>query len=75
MAGHATRDASTTHAWKSRYACCLPSNVGMRVMPDTRAYVGSHVGSDVGSYQIWDQKAKQPGLEVLRTVHAVEIDC
>ena len=28
-----------------------------------------------GQDRIWDQKAKQQGLEALRTVHTVEINC
>ena len=37
--------------------------------------MGSHVGSDMGLDQMWDQKATQLGLEALRPVHAVKIDC
>ena len=29
----------------------------------------------MGLDQMWDHKATQRGLEAMRTVHAVEIDC
>ena len=37
--------------------------------------VGLHVGSNIGSDQMWDQKAMKRGLKALRTVHTIDIDC